>query len=99
MIWMTGGVPGVVEAAPFCVTDPGRVDVALGCAAAGDWFPQTRTCQQHRKLVACYAYRRAVGLSLIIGAGNLVDKFDDRPPKLWVWNLHERFGELEPILR
>ena len=73
--------------------------MALGCAAAGDWFPQTRTCQQHRKLVACYAYRRAVGLSLIIGAGNLVDKFDDRPPKLWVWNLHERFGELEPILR
>ena len=36
---------------------------------------------------------------LILGAGDLLDKIDDRTPKLWVWNLHESFGEMEPIRR
>jgi hypothetical protein len=37
--------------------------------------------------------------SLILGAGDLLDEIDDRTPKLWVWNLHESFGEMEPIRR
>jgi len=30
LIWMMGGVPGVVEAAPFCVTDPEVLEVVAG---------------------------------------------------------------------
>ena len=36
---------------------------------------------------------------LILGAGDVLDKIDNGTSKLRGWNLHERFGELEPILR
>jgi hypothetical protein len=35
--------------------------------------------------------------SLIVGAGDLLDKIDDGSPKLCVRNLHESFGEVEPV--
>jgi hypothetical protein len=37
--------------------------------------------------------------SLIFGVGELLDKIDDGPPKLGVWNPHESFGEVEPVGR
>jgi hypothetical protein len=36
---------------------------------------------------------------LILGAGDVLNKIDNGPAKLGLWNLHESFGELEPILR
>jgi hypothetical protein len=37
--------------------------------------------------------------SAILGAGDLLHQIDDRASKLWVWNLHEGFGEVEPVRR
>jgi hypothetical protein len=37
--------------------------------------------------------------SVILGAGDLLDKIDDGSPKLCVRNLHEGFGEVEPVGR
>jgi hypothetical protein len=36
---------------------------------------------------------------LILGAGDLLDKINDGSSKLGVRNLHERFGEMEPVRR
>ena len=36
---------------------------------------------------------------LILGVGDLLDKVDDGSPKLCVWDLHEGFGEVEPVGR
>ena len=35
--------------------------------------------------------------SLFLGVGELLDKIDDRSPKLCVWDFHECLGELEAI--
>ena len=37
--------------------------------------------------------------SLILRAGDLLHQIDDRTSKFWVWNLHESFGEMEPVGR
>jgi hypothetical protein len=37
--------------------------------------------------------------SLILVVGDLLDKIDDGSSKLWVPNLHECFGEVEPVGR
>ena len=34
---------------------------------------------------------------LILGVGDLLNKIDDGTSKLCVWNLHESFGEVEPV--
>ena len=34
---------------------------------------------------------------LTLGVGDLLDKIDDGTSKLWVPNLHECFGEVEPV--
>jgi hypothetical protein len=41
--------------------------------------------------------RELIWRSLIFGRGELLDKLDDGSPKLWVRDLHERFGELVSI--
>jgi hypothetical protein len=39
------------------------------------------------------------GDSGILGGGDLLNKIDDGSLKLWVWNLHEGFRQLEPVRR
>jgi hypothetical protein len=37
--------------------------------------------------------------SLILVTGDLLHQIDDGTPRLWVWNLHESFGQVEPVGR
>jgi len=52
------------------------------------------TVRQH-----CQPVAEVLTESLILGTGDLFDKFDDGPPNLRVANLHKGFGEMKSVRR
>jgi hypothetical protein len=56
--------------------------------------------KDHESTIFCFPprlLRCRLRILLIFGVGELLDKIDDGSPKLCVWDLHERFGQLKSI--